>query len=434
MTTYVNPFTGQTTSPTPSSYSYIDLIESGGVYTVQLQWPINGVPTTSGQGIDVINNFVLSNINDINPITGDGVILPSAQQVSVGQAFTMRNIGGVDVGVYSFGEEGSPGSLIAVLSPGITKYFYLTDNTTGAGVWASFTLGAGVALVDATSLVSPDHFYGIRVAATYPSAILGQEYPTVYYYSDNVIPSYSGLASFCIYNGGVGTLSLPDTEGADAGWFCMVRNNGTGILTLAPNGSQTIDETGSLQLQLGESVTVVSDGTNWATFGIGRSNSFVYTQLFLSVTGGTRTLSSVEAANTMQVYSGALASQQTIIVPSTVQLYAITNNTTGAQSFIVRTAVGGGGSVTIAQSTSVIVTCDGTNVYNAASGSASTLNSITLGNGSTASPSLKFSGDATTGLYLPASGQLGFVVSNTLAGYFSSTGLTVTNGISGGTF
>jgi hypothetical protein len=47
---------------------------------------------------------------------------------------------------------------------------------------------------------------------------------------------------------------------------------------------------------------------------------------------------------------------------------------------------------------------------------------------------LRFSGDFNTGLYLPTAGQLGFVVSNTQAGYFSSTGLTVPNGISGGTF
>jgi len=57
-----------------------------------------------------------------------------------------------------------------------------------------------------------------------------------------------------------------------------------------------------------------------------------------------------------------------------------------------------------------------------------------LGNGSTSVPSLKFSGDLNTGLYLPSSGQLGFVVGNTFAGYFDSTGFYAFNGISGGTF
>jgi hypothetical protein len=179
----------------------------------------------------------------------------------------------------------------------------------------------------------------------------------------------------------------------------------------------------------------VSNGANWNSFGIGRSNTFAYTQLALSVTGGTLTLSSVQAANTIQVYSGALTSNQIVVVPSTVQLYTFTNNTTGSSySFTVKTAVSGGATVAVSQGTSLVLICDGTNVYNAASGSSSTIGSLTVGDGSLATPSIKFNSDANTGIYLRASGEMGFVVANLLAGYFSSTGLTVTNGISGGTF
>jgi hypothetical protein len=59
---------------------------------------------------------------------------------------------------------------------------------------------------------------------------------------------------------------------------------------------------------------------------------------------------------------------------------------------------------------------------------------LTLGNGSLSVPSLKFAGDLNSGLYLPASNQLGFVIGNALAGSFSATGFTATNGISGGVF
>ena len=187
-------------------------------------------------------------------------------------------------------------------------------------------------------------------------------------------------------------------------------------------------------MQLTESLVLVSNGTNWNTFGYGRSNQFAYTQFAQTVTGGTFTLTSAQASNTIQEYAGALASNQIIIVPATVQLYAFTNNTTGAYSFTVKTTIGGSATVTVPQGTSLILICDGSNVYNAASGTSSNITSLTLGNGSLSVPSLKFSGDANTGLYLPSSGQLGFVVSNALAGYFSSTGLTVLNGISGGTF
>jgi hypothetical protein len=210
----------------------------------------------------------------------------------------------------------------------------------------------------------------------------------------------------------------------------MIRNGGTGILTLTPSGTDTIDGNVNQQLQLTESLVLVSDGSNWNTFGYGRSNSFAYTQLSLSVTGGTTVLTASQAANTIQYYSGALTSNQIIQVPSTVQFYIISNYTTGAYTFTVKTVTGGALTVTIGQSSTLTVYCDGTNVFNASSGAtggggSSTFTTVTLGNGSTSVPSLKFAGDLNSGLYLPSSGQVGIVVTNAQAGYFDSTGLTI---------
>jgi hypothetical protein len=235
-------------------------------------------------------------------------------------------------------------------------------------------------------------------------------------------------------------LTLPSAAAVGTGWFITIKNNGTGILTLTPAGSNTIDGNASQQLQLTESITLVSNGANWNSFGLGRSNTFAYTLLSLSVTGGTLTLSSTQAANTIQSYSGTLTSNEIVIVPSTVQLYTFTNNTTGAYTFTVKTAVGGGATVTIAQGTSLVLICDGTNVYNAASGTASTITSLTLGNGSLSVPSLKFSGDLNSGMYLAATSQVGFVIANAQAGYYDASGLTMngtgtfTSGVKGGTF
>jgi hypothetical protein len=185
---------------------------------------------------------------------------------------------------------------------------------------------------------------------------------------------------------------------------------------------------------LTESITLVSNGVNWNSFGLGRSNSFAYTLLSLSVTGGTLTLSSTQAANTIQSYSGTLTSNEIVIVPSTVQLYTFTNNTTGSYTFTVKTAVGGGATVTIAQGTSLVLICDGTNVYNANSNAVSAVSSITFTPGSAAAPPLNFTSNLTTGIYLPTTAQIGFAIAGANAATLSASGFAIPVGISGGTF
>jgi hypothetical protein len=69
-----------------------------------------------------------------------------------------------------------------------------------------------------------------------------------------------------------------------------------------------------------------------------------------------------------------------------------------------------------------------------AGATSSTINALTLGNGSAANPSLSFVGDATTGLYLAASNQLGFAVNGLNAGTLTPTGLLMPVGINGGAF
>jgi hypothetical protein len=154
----------------------------------------------------------------------------------------------------------------------------------------------------------------------------------------------------------------------------------------------------------------------------------------LAVTGGTVTLTSTQAANTIQEYTGVLTSNQIIIVPSTVQLYAITNNTTGTYTLIVKTTVGGASTVSIGQGLSVIVVCDGSNVFNANSGAGGSISNLTLNAGSVSVPPLNFVANVNTGLYLPASEQIGFTLNGVNSATLASTGFSIPVGISGGTF
>ena len=160
----------------------------------------------------------------------------------------------------------------------------------------------------------------------------------------------------------------------------------------------------------------------------------MFTQLVKNVTGGTVTLTIAEASNLIQEYTGTLTSNCNVILPSTVQLYSVQNKTTGSYTLTFKTTSVGATTVLLPQNQTLIIVCDGTNVYNANSATISYLASLTLGNGSAASPSLNFLGDTTTGLYNPTTGQIGFSISGSNAMTLSSTGLAIPVGIGGGTF
>jgi hypothetical protein len=404
--TYTNPFTGQTVSPSPVGYESLSISAD-----TTLQWPINGNDQQQ----------VVANIIEVTATVASlSLIMPPATQVSVGQTALIRNIG-----ANTFVVKDNAGGTIVSIASGIAQYIYTTSNTTAAGTWSTVTFGAGTSAANAATLAG----YGLTALGT----TLNQSYDVTSYFGNATLTD-AVRAQLNVWSSGVGTLTLPASGTVGENWFCMIRNNGTGILTIAPQGTDTIDGNANQQLQLTESLVIVCNGTGWNTFGLGRSNSFAYTLLALSITGGTTTLTSAQAANTIQEYSGVLTSNQIIVVPSTVQLYTFTNNTTGAFTLTIKTAVVGGATIVVPQGDSLVLICDGTNVYNAASGSSSSLTSLTLGNGSLAVPSLKFTGDTNTGLYLPTSGKLGFVIANTLAGYFDSTGFYSTNGIKGGGF
>ena len=403
---YTNPFTGATLSP--SQVGYIDLTISS---NTTLEWPVNGNDTPD----------VAANIIEVTATTsGLKLIMPPAAQVSDGQAVIIRNIGS---NVFTVTDNG--GDTLLSVNSGVAFYLYLTDNSTINGTWSNVTLGAGTSAADAATLAG----YGLEAIGP----TLNQQYSTQTFFS-NITLDTTNRASFMVWQGGAGTVTLPPSASVGNGWFVMIANDGTGILNIATQGSDTIDGNVSKQLQLAESLVVVCNGSSFFSFGYGQSPAFFFTILSLVVTGGTYTLSSPQSTNLIQEYSGTLTSNQIIVLPPTVQLYSINNLTTGSFNLTFTTGAVGSATVNVPQGTTLIVICDGTNVYSASSGSSSSITSLTLGNGSLSVPSLKFVGDMNTGVYLPASGEFGVVVNNLLAALFTSTGLYVPNGIGGGEF
>lgn len=408
MTSYTNPFTGQTIQPSQVGYEQLTISVD-----TELQWPVNGN-----------NSDVVANIIEVTATTsGLELIMPAATQVSTGQSALIANIGGVIFTVVD-----NDGNTITTIASGIAEYIYLTDNTTVAGSWSTVTFGAGTSSANAAALAG----YGLKAINT----TLNQAYNVVTYAGSATLTS-TDRAEFAVYEGGVGTITLPSAATVGNNWFAMIRNNGTGILTVQPVGSDTIDGNGSQQLQLGESFVVVSNGSSgFNSFGYGQAVEFFYTQLAKNLTGlgPIVTLTPAEAANVIQEYFGVLSQNITVILPPTVQLYVVTNVTTGAFTLTFGTGAVGAATVTIPQNQSLILVCDGTNVYNANSATVSILPSLTINPGTAAAPTLNFLGDTTTGFYQPSSGTVGWSLSGVSKMTLQGNGLHVIDGILGGTF
>jgi hypothetical protein len=416
MTTYVSPFTGQTIYPTTVSYEAISI----GANTV-LQWPINGNTGTPASSI------IDCTATAAGPaITGFLLQLPPAAQVSTGQSVLVRNTGS-----YTFTVADNSGNTIIAVASGIAQYIFLTDNTTTNGTWASVVFGAGTSSANASALAG----YGLLANGL----TLNQAYNVNNVYSSTTLSS-ANRAQFLVWSSGVGTITLPSSSTVGNNFFAIIRNNGTGILTLTPSGTDTIDGNATQQLQLTESLVIVSNGsTGYNTYAYGRSNAFPYTQLVKSVTGAgaTITLTSAEGSNTIQEYIGTLSQNTSVVLPSTVQLYSLQNATTGAYTLTFKTA-SIGTTVSVNSGQTAFVICDGTNVFSTTSNTASS-GTFTASVGSVTAPSINFAGNSSTGFYLPTSNTIGFAVNGTIGMTLAPSGgtypgLTIPLGIAGGTF
>jgi hypothetical protein len=172
-------------------------------------------------------------------------------------------------------------------------------------------------------------------------------------------------ASLLAWTGGVGTFDLPVASTLLASGFMFeLSNSGSGTLTVDAHGPDLIDGLGAITVQPGESCFVICDAPNslWYTVGRGRSRLFGYTLLTKAVTTGTVTLTQTEASSTVQRYTGTLAGNVVVELPEVVQVYYVTNQTSGVYSLTFKTTAGGGTNVSIPAGQSAVLLSDGTNV------------------------------------------------------------------------
>jgi hypothetical protein len=338
VTTYTNTFGGTNIYPSDVSYRYVSL-----TIDQVLDWPLESAPTTN----------VVAKIMDVNATTSSLVItMPNATEAGTGETVLFNN-----VGANTFTVKTATGTVICAPQSGTTFQIYLTDNSTVAGTWRSFQYGASASSTNAAALAG----LGIKAIAT----TLNQSMP-VSTFSTNYTTGTSDRAKALVWTGGSGTLSFNGAPTLGGDWFVNVRNSGTGDLTLNPNSSELINGVSTLILSPGDSAIVVTDGAEFWTIGFGQSAVYAFSLLQIDISGsGNYTLSVAELNKTAYVFTGTLTGDRDVIVPTTVQQYWVSNQTTGSYQFGVRTAGQASPGVALAQGARAIFYCDGTNVVDA---------------------------------------------------------------------
>ena len=411
---YNSPFTGNVIQPTDVSYSRITLTND-----LQLTWPING-SVTDDAAARIMEVSTLSTANEL--------WMPPANQASVGQDALIRNVGSVTLTVKDY----LGLNTIVTVAAGQAQYIYITTNATTAGTWGIIAYGIGSSGADAATLAG----YGLLAIGQ----TLNQSQP-VTTFSSNYTALTTDRSSTYVWTGGAGTLTLTLAATLGDNWFMFLRNSGTGALTVACSGGNTINGSATIILQPSDSCIIVCSGSTFYTVGLGKSTQFAFTQLTKAVVTGTYTLTSAEASNVIQKYTGTLTGNVTIIVPPTVQVYYIQNATVGGVGnyTITITTNTGGSTATIASNQQATLICDSVNLVNANTVLAGS-SSIGLVNGTVGAPALYFASESSTGVYRAASGEFNTSILGVLRSTLSATGLAIvgtgnfTGGVSGGTY
>lgn len=410
-----SPFTGNVIQPTDVSFRSITLTAN-----TQLQWPINGNATDD----------YAARIMQVTATTGGLALwMPPADQSSVGNDALIRNIGSNAFTVKDYAGTNT----IITINPGESKYIYITTNATSQGTWGNIAFGTGTSAADAATLAG----FGLRAIG----ATLNQSQPVITFASDYTALT-SDRASTYIWTGGAGILTLTSAVTLGDDWFMLIRNGGSGELTITPSGGQLINGSSALSMQPADSCFICCSGTAFYTVGLGKSTEFNFTQLTKAVTSGSYVLTASEASNVIQKYTGTLSGNVTVQMPKTVQVYYITNQTDGtgaAYNITFTTNTVGASTATVPAGQQVILLCDSANLLNASTVAAGAV-SISLINGSVGAPSMNFASETSTGIYRPGSGQMGIAVLGSQIVNVSATGLAVTGtgnftaGVSGGAF
>jgi len=372
---YTTVFGGELLFPSQTSYLAIAT-----AVDVALQWPIE----QQIEGVDVVADFL-----DINTTAAAlNIDFPDARNVSTGNKSTVNNIGGND-----FTVRDNTGGVIQFVGTGEQWVLVLTDNSTQAGIWSAFQLGAATTLASASALAGA----GLQADGF---GMLEQIIDSDVEGATPITVVDGDRAKCLVYTSGAGTANLPSAGIVGNNWFFMLRNSGSGTLNVLPP-SGVIDGGASINLDVNDSAFFFTDGADYFTIGLSSGSTIAFDFVSIPIPGsGDFVLSGANLNRIAYRFTGALTGNRRIVVPNSTQQYWVDNQTSGSFSLEIDTAAGAG--IFVTQGQSLIVYCDATDVINANS-STSIGFPITIGQGGTGATTV---GGAQINLQVPPDSRL----------------------------
>jgi len=335
---YTQVFGGNTIYPSDVSYLALTLTAN-----ITLEWPLEA---STG-------NNVVARILDVTSNGAFSISMPNATQAGVGQTILFNNVAATTFTVKSY-----TGTTLISIPSGTQWELYLTDNTTTTGTWRAFQFGAATTSAQAAALAG----YGLVAQG----ATLAQSEPVTVFNTSYTFGAADRAGAY-VWDGGLGTVTLPAASTAGNDWFVSLRNDGTGNLTLTAAGSDLINGAATLVLRPADSATVVTDGVSFWTIGLGQDPVFAFDYTSISITSQTSpyTLSGAELNRIAYQFVGVLTANMIVYVPATTQQYWVANDTTGGSFTLSIGTSTQAAPLTVTRGSRGIYYCDGTSVLKA---------------------------------------------------------------------
>jgi len=390
--TYTNVFGGGV-PPSQEMYAAYVLTTNETLY-----WPDQYDGTTG---------LVAASIMEVSAGAGLTLALPPANQTGVGYDLLLRNVGAESLDVTD-----SAGGAVATILAGESRYIYVADNSTAAGIWRLFTYGTGTSSADASELA------GLGLQASSGKLRVSTAYRSIN--STGNILSTDRCKLLEVISGSI-TLTLPQASTVGDGFMVYLHNTAAGSVVLEGYSAETVDGSLNKTLFPGESLIAVCNGTYWLTVGYGKDVEFTFSEFVVDMAGGDATLTSEQVAGRMIRLAGVAAGDLTITLPTVDNIYFL-NVEVGLGGFDAIFTTGSGSTLTLGASQKTVIYCDGTNVTAAITTSVTT--TIQLDDGSAAVPSLGFDLDEDTGIFRPGDNTIGFTAGGVQVAAFDADGLT----------